>query len=351
MAVNMSLRGVLLIVFALTAAGGTGLFARNWIAQQQAAFKSRPAESGPVAETAMVLVAKETMEAGRFVRAEDLRWTAWPEDGVAEGYVVKGERPRGLRPAPGDEIRQAGMLGLRSGDEEDVSRPRKSGRAVFDGAVVRSRITAGEPVTTLKLVQPGERGFLAAVLEPGRRAVSVPVDATTGIAGFIFPGDWVDVIFTGHLRVETNNGSGPEGSKAKRVDFSETLLSEVRVIAIDQKVETGDGQAKVAKTATLQVSPKQAEKIALALKMGGLSLSLHSLARPEDMVVGKAGDGFTNVARRAISKAAGRPAPRQDLRGSYTLENDILSALGDKRFRTGPGVHVIRADKAEQAGY
>lgn len=353
MAINMSLRGVLLIVFALTAAGGTGLFARNWIAKQQAAFNARPAETGSVAETAMVLVAKETMEAGRFVRAEDLRWAAWPEDGVAEGYVVKGERPRGLRPAPGSDIRQAGVIGMRSGDDEDegVSHSRKTGRAVFDGAVVRSRITAGEPVTTLKLVQPGERGFLAAVLEPGRRAVSVPVDATTGIAGFIFPGDWVDVIFTGHLRVETTNGSGPEGSKVKRVDFSETLLSEVRVIAIDQKVETGDGQAKVAKTATLEVSPKQAEKIALALKMGGLSLSLHSLARPEDVVADNTAEGFTNVARRAISKAAGRPVPRQDMRGSYTVENDILSALGDRRFRTGPGVHVIRADKAEQAGY
>ena len=325
----MSVRGILLIVVALAAAVGTALFARNWIAQQQAAFKARPAPSVQVAETVKVLVAKETMEAGRFVRAEDLRWASWPKDGVIDGYVIEGKAPTGV-------IRSAAAEG----------QPKRKGKAVFDGSVVRSRITAGEPVTALRLVQPGERGFLAAVLEPGKRAVSVPVDATTGIAGFIFPGDWVDVIFTGHLRVESEK-KGAEGTKAKRVDFSETLLSEVRVIAIDQKVENGDGEAKVAKTATLQVTPKQAEKIALGLKMGGLSLSLHSLARP-----GQPADRFADVAQ-AVG-ALDRGAVKKDLTGSYTLEFDIMNVLSDKRFKRGPGasgVNVIRADKAEQASF
>jgi pilus assembly protein CpaB len=330
----MSIRGILLIVVALTAAAGTAVFARSWIAQQQAAFKARPQQTAQAAETVNVLVAKETMEAGRFVRAEDLRWAAWPEAGVNEGYVVEGEKPKGIKPQPGTAARE---------------NPAKRGKAVFDGAVVRSRITAGEPVTALKLVQPGERGFLAAVLEPGKRAVSVPVDATTGIAGFIFPGDWVDVIFTGHLRIESKK-AGAEGLKAKRVDFSETLLSEVRVIAIDQTVETGDGQAKVAKTATLQVDPKQAEKIALALKMGGLSMSLHSLARPEDDA---AEDRFAEVAQ-AVGALSRKTREKIDRTGSYTLEFDIMNVLSDKRFRSGPGargVNVIRADKAEQASF
>lgn len=330
----MSVRGILLIVVALFAAVGTGLFARAWITQQQAAFKARPAQVAPAADTRQVLVAKETMEAGRFVRAEDLRWTAWPKDGVSEGYVVEGETPKGLV--------------KRAPDGAEGGMPRTAGKAVFDGSVVRSRITAGEPVTALKLVQPGERGFLAAVLEPGKRAVSVPVDATTGIAGFIFPGDWVDVIFIGQMRFEAKSG-GAEGSTLKKIDFSETLLSEVRVIAMDQKVEAADGQAKVAKTATLQVTPKQAEKIALALKMGGVSLSLHSLARHEDL----SDDRFSEVAR-AVGALKADTADKRDLTGSYTLEYDIMSMRGDKRFGGGSGsrgVNVIRADKAEQANF
>lgn len=331
---TISIRGILLITVALVAAAGTALFARSWIAQQQAAFKARPAQVAQATETRRVLVAKQTLEAGRFVRAEELRWAAWPKDGIADGYIVEGETPKGIKPA--------------SGNSDTAASP-KRGKAVFNGAVVRARITAGEPVTALKLVQPGERGFLAAVLEPGKRAVSVPVNATTGIAGFIFPGDLVDVIFIGQLRVETRRGDA-EGSKVKKIDFSETLLSGARVIAMDQKVEAGDGQAKIAKTATLEVTPKQAEKIALALKMGGISLSLHALARHDNAAVGK--DRFTDVAQ-AVGAMETEAAPQEN-GGSYTLEFDIMSVLGDKRFGSGSrsrGVNVIRADKAEQANF
>jgi pilus assembly protein CpaB len=330
---SISIRGILLIIVALMAAVGTALFARSWIAQQQAAFKARPMQSAPATETRRVLVATQTMEAGRFVRAEDLRWAAWPKDGVADGYVVDGETPKGVISPPA----------------ADGATPQKRGKSVFDGAVVRARITAGEPVTALKLVQPGERGFLAAVLEPGKRAVSVPVNATTGIAGFIFPGDLVDVIFIGQMHLETRRGDA-EGSKVKKIDFSETLMSGARIIAMDQKVEIGDGQAKVSKTATLEVTPKQAEKVALALKMGSVSLSLHSLARHEDTAI--ATDRFADVARAVGALETEAPAP--DLGGSYTLEFDIMSMLGDKRFRSvggARGVNVIRADKAEQANF
>ncbi|MEP1029056.1 MAG: hypothetical protein ABJI62_05115, partial [Alphaproteobacteria bacterium] len=112
----------------------------------------------------------------------------------------------------------------------------------------------------------------------------------------------------------------------------------------------GDGQAKVAKTATLEVTPKQAEKIALALKMGGVSLSLHSLARHDAAETGD--DRFAEVARTV--GALNGDAPPQDQSGCYTLEFDIMSMLGGKRFGPGArarGVIVIRADKAEQANF
>ncbi len=310
----MTLRAVLLVFCALAAAVGTAIFARHWIAEQRAAFARTAAPIAERAAAVRVLVAKETMEAGRFVRVEDLDWIAWPEDGIADGYVVEGR--------------------------EDADEAEKSGKALFAGAVVRSRITAGEPVTARRLVQPGERGFLAAVLDPGKRAVSLPVDATTGISGFIFPGDWVDVIFTGHIKLDAG-AAGNEGTRAKRIDFSETLLGDVQVIAMDQTVETGDGKARVAKTATLQVTPKQAEKIALALRIGGLSLSLHSLARKQDR--------FSYTAR-----AVGADPREPKVQGSYTLEDQLLRAMHDRRFRRGGGqggVAVIRADKAEQVRF
>jgi pilus assembly protein CpaB len=143
------------------------------------------------------------------------------------------------------------------------------------GAVVRKRIATGEPITDGAVVKPGERGFLAAVLEPGMRAVSVPLTPTSSNSGLIFPGDRVDLILTQSLVESKSEGS------VRRV--SETVLSDIRIIAMG--AETGDdpqeGDAnEKAKTATLEVTPAQAEKVALLTELGKLSLSLRSLAAP-----------------------------------------------------------------------
>ena len=134
------------------------------------------------------------------------------------------------------------------------------------GTVVRAHLYAGEPITTSRVVHPGEQGFLAAVLDPGKRAVAIPVDGTSGVAGFVFPGDYVDVILT---IKRTVTAEGTEGGETRQ--FSETLLTDVRVLAIDQTLDNESGGAKVGKNATLEVSPKQAERVALALDMGTLS--------------------------------------------------------------------------------
>ena len=244
----MTLRTIILLLVAVSAAALTGLYTRNWLNAERAAMAGNRSVAAAVAapvDVVKVLVATEDLAPGAFVGPEQLRWQPWPAEGIAAGYLTEGK----ARP-------------------ED-----------FIGAVARSRINAGEPISAGRVVHPGDKGFLAAVLEPGKRAVSVPVNATTGIAGFVFPGDRVDVILTARLRV--NEGEA-EGASASTRQFSRTLLADVRILAIDQRVDNGDGKASkasIGQTATIEVEPKQVEMVALALQMGSLSLSLQSLTR------------------------------------------------------------------------
>src|SRR5262249_31581755 len=154
----MMMRRLVFLVIAAVISIGTVIGARSWM-QAQLAARNQPAEpvvvAQPVKPSTMVLVAKSALPAGQFVRAENLRWQAWPDDGVADSYIVEGK-----------------------GKLED-----------FVGAVVRSGLTAGEPIVDGRVVRPGDRGFLAAVLSPGNRAVTVTVTPSAGIAGFVFPGD------------------------------------------------------------------------------------------------------------------------------------------------------------------
>jgi len=299
----MNLRTVLLLLFALSAAAVTAYFARNWIASQRASWENQaPAQAeAPTVPVKEILVADEDLATGTFVKPEHLKWQQWPEDGVIEGYMIKGEA-----------------------SEQDL-----------DGAVVRTHLYAGEPITKSRVVHPGERGFLAAVLEVGQRAVSVPVDATSGISGLVFPGDSVDVILTFQTTVKNEDTD----ENLTRY-FSETLLHDIRVLAIDQAVENVDGMAKVAKTATLEVEPKQAEKVAVALEIGTLSLSLQSLAREEEPVEGLL---------RPASLVNGEAKPKR----SYTLDLDVLYMVGAPFGLPHPGVapetvDVLHGSKAEQ---
>jgi pilus assembly protein CpaB len=238
----MNLRTILLLVFALGAAGATAFVANALMGgKSEPVVASAPRQEQP---KTFVLVAKEELPTGTFIKPDALTWQQWPEDGVREGYLVQGQ----------------------------------SSESDLEGAVVRTRLFAGEPITSERVVHAGEQGFLAAVLEPGKRAVSVPVDATRGVAGFVFPGDWVDVVLSMKTQVSVMDGDKKE--KETRY-FSETLLPGVRVLGIDQIIDNTDGQARVAKTATLEVTSKQAEAIAIALEIGTLSLSLHSLVRED----------------------------------------------------------------------
>ena len=302
----MTLRSILLLVFALVAAGLTAFYARSWIASERAAFMASIPEEAPAAPATLVLVAKEDLPAGTFVKPTNMKWQAWPEDGLVEEYWIQGTR----------EMKE------------------------LEGAVVRLLISAGQPITESRVVHPGDRGFLAAVLDPGMRGVSVPVNAPSGIAGFVFPGDWVDLILTIRVKVKDE-----ETGKDETRYFSETLLTDVRVLAVDQNIENEKGEVNVAKTATLEATPKQAEMIAIALEMGSISLSLHSLAREQDR--------FARLARDIGADPVEATKTR-----SYTTDFDVYYMLGDPDGIAKRGarsrkksVNVLHGEKADTVKY
>ncbi|MGH1570083.1 Flp pilus assembly protein CpaB [Methylobacterium sp. P31] len=198
------------------------------------------AEAPPVPMTD-VLVAAADMPIGQVLRAADLRWQPWPDGALAAGYMTRKSNPKAL--------------------EETV------------GASVRSGFLAGEPIRAQKLVRP-ESGFMAAILPAGMRAVAIVTDSrgTNSAGGFILPNDRVDVIRT--FRDDANSRANNSD-----VQLSQTILTDIRVLAIGQLIQEKNGTNVVTgETATLAVTPAQAETLALAQKVGALSLSLRSLA-------------------------------------------------------------------------
>ena len=228
----MDRKKLVLLLAALVIAAGTAFIARSMFAGASAPEVA--AATGPVEPTGpRVLVAQRSLPVGTIITQDAISYQAWPQELVRDAYFIDGEA--------------------------DVSK--------LLGTVVRYQITAGEPVTQGALVAPGDRGFLAAALGPGMRAITVPVNAQTSVAGFVFPGDRVDLMMTHET----------EGVKA-----TETILRNLRVLATAQSTSqnTVDGQTVVNgfSTVTLEVTPKIAEKIAVAQTVGTLSLSLRSIA-------------------------------------------------------------------------
>lgn len=222
---------VMVLGIALTAALGAA-----WIAKK---IVSGPREVETVEKTVGstdVLVAATAINLGDSVRAEDLKWQQWPVEGVTPGLITRSAQPD----AP----------------------------AKLSGSVARAPFIAGEPIKDQKLIKISEGGVMAAILPSGMRAISTPIREETSAGGFILPNDRVDVILSHKIKV---------GQKEEPV--SEAVLRNVRVLAIGQEIENKDGE-KVAtgKTATLELTPRQAELLALAQSMGEISLSLRSLA-------------------------------------------------------------------------
>src|SRR5436853_5367611 len=221
-------------------------------------------------ETVDVLVAKNDIGLGQTVTAADVQWQNWPAATASNNFIRRNERPEAIN---------------------DVV-----------GSIARAPFIAGEPVREPKLVKPNGSGFMAAMLPTGMRAVSTEISPETGAGGFILPNDRVDVIL-----------SKREKNPAGTVDIvtSEIILTNVRVLAIDQAPKEKDGQnAVVGKTVTLELKPEQTETLARARQAGTLSLALRSIA-DLNKTVEVADDGrnrrgvSVNIIRFGIPSSAG----------------------------------------------
>ncbi|MBL8703335.1 MAG: Flp pilus assembly protein CpaB [Rhodospirillales bacterium] len=299
----MNLRNIGLLVIAVVVAGMAALMTRNWLISQREAMRPKPVAAAPQAPATMVLVAKAHLKPGSFVQQAHLDWVAWPKEGVVKGFIVKTDKVK----------------------IEDLI-----------GSVARTTINPGEPILEVKFVKPGDRGFMAAVLTPGNRAATVPINATSGQAGFVFPGDRVDLILTSKF------GEGGEGGEGKR-NYAATILEDLRVLAIDQKTENAKGEHSLGRTATLEVTPRQAELVQLGMQMGNLALSLRPLSGESDAAdaSNSSRQGESVIVAEAVDESPESKKVKQDKGNSYVVDKDLRFMVED-RAKSKPGVTVLR---------
>jgi pilus assembly protein CpaB len=237
----MDRKKVILLVAALFIAAITAFMARsmfNGAAAPQAAAAPVAEPTGP-----SVLVATRALPVGTIITPDSFRYQPWPKELIDENaYFLEGKE---------------------GNSSENLV-----------GTVVRSAVTAGQPITQDSLAKPGDRGFLAAALGPGMRAITVPVSSLTGVAGFVFPGDRVDLVLTQNV---------PAAAGGPPLKVSETIIRNLRVLATDQRSQPSvdeNGNTIVAeyKLVTLESTPRIAEKITVAQSIGTISLALRALA-------------------------------------------------------------------------
>lgn len=284
-------------LFVLMGIGLLGFAATAWMDAHPGLPPTKQA-AAPV--KLQLLAAARTLRAGSLLRPEDL----------APVEVAQSAAPPGARPDT------------------------PTTRAELFGAMVRHTMLPKEIVLPADVMRPGDHGFLAAVLEPGMRAVTVGVDAVSGTAGLIWPGDHVDILLTQSI-------DDPSRGPGHRI-AGETVLSDVRVIAIDQQLvegATGNGsEPQPARTVTLEVTPLQAEKVSVAAHLGTLSLTVRSIDRPEI----EAGDA--SAAALSPAARAGQVAP-----GTITWDSDVSPAVvGPKKDATN--ANTLRVFEGESEG-
>lgn len=298
----MDTRKIMLIVGALVIAIGAA-FGVNQIMRGASAPQARAA-AAPELSGPMILVATRQLPVGTIIGPDSFRFQPWPNELVEKAYFLK--------------------------EKTDV--------ASLLGTVVRYPITAGQPLTQGALVHPSDRGFLAAALGPGMRAVTVKVSQEQGVAGFVFPGDRVDVMLAQEIQVKESD-TAPEFE----LYTAETIVRNVRVLATDQRVEaedeTGKTPVRTFGSVTLEAPLDIAEKIAVAQDMGKLSLALRPLAESAGELESAIASGAINVPtkggtaaeRRMLSEASHRPTAG---RSSATQGSDI------SRFRPAEGGQI-----------
>ncbi|MCA6115288.1 Flp pilus assembly protein CpaB [Bradyrhizobium sp. WSM 1738] len=228
--------------------------------------KSATAQQVVQMQTVDILVAKSDIGLGQSVKPDDLQWQTWPAATASSNFISRASKA--------DAVKE------------------------ITGSIARSPFIAGEPIREQKLVKADGSGFMAAILPAGYRAISTEISPETGAGGFILPNDRVDVILT--KREKNPDGRGPD------VSSSEIILSNIRVLAIDQAPKEKEGASSlVGKTVTLELKPEQAETLARSRQSGSLTLALRSIAdinavEPDETHLNKRGENL-NVVRYGVA--------------------------------------------------
>jgi pilus assembly protein CpaB len=252
----MNTARIVVLAIALSAGGVAAYLASGSDSKQVVA------EPTPQLATVDILVAKSDIALGQSVGPDEMQWQTWPAATASSNFIRRADRP--------DATSQ------------------------IAGSIARSPFIAGEPIREPKLVKANGSGFMAAVLPGGMRAVSTEISPETGAGGFILPNDRVDVILS---KREKNRDS----AAGTDIIVSEIILSNIRVLAIDQAPRERDGQnSVVGKTATLELKPAQAQVLARARQSGTLSLALRAMVdarAPDAPLTDGSTDGIVTVFR------------------------------------------------------
>jgi len=231
--------------------------------------RAPPAEPVAQLQTVDVLVAKSDIGVGQTLSADDMIWQTWPAATASSTFIRRNERP--------DATTQ------------------------IAGSIARSPFIAGEPIREPKLIKANGSGFMAAILPSGMRAISTEISPETGAGGFILPNDRVDVVLS-------HREKNPDPKASADIVVSKIILTNIRVLAIDQAPKEKEGQnSVVGKTVTLELKPEQVPILAASRQGGVLSLALRSIADINQVDIGSDDRaralGSVNVVRYGVANS------------------------------------------------
>jgi pilus assembly protein CpaB len=302
----MDKKKVILLVAALLIAAVTAFMAKSMFTGA-AAPKATAAAPPPVPTGPEVLVATRALPVGTIITEDAIRYQPWPAEMIEAAYFLREDQTAAPKPVEKPTNTPTAAPTPEGGETPAVPvvvKPVQLTAAQLIGTVVRTPITAGQPISQGAVVAPGDRGFLAAALGPGMRAVSVPVSELTGVSGFIFPGDRVDLVLTQGIK-QTIEGNIPNMVVDRRdLKVSETIIRNLRVLATDQRAspsvdEKGNTIVSNYKLVTLEVTPRLAEKISVAQAVGTISLSLRALADNSEAIESALASGSIKIPQGA----------------------------------------------------
>jgi pilus assembly protein CpaB len=253
----MNTKRIIMLCVAGLAAIAAALLARGMMGGGTPKVEARIAPPMPMSD---VLIASGNLQPGQALSAEMVRWQKWPTSSVDPSFITRNS---------------VGSIG-----------------DIVKGTVVRTPLLSGQPITNTSIVHGDATGYMAATLNPGMRAISISISTDSGAGGFILPNDRVDLIMTRKT----------DGNRA----IASVILSDVRVLAVDQTYkEDKDTRTVIGKTATLEVTIEDAEKVARAQSQGVLSLALRPLSNGDAPLAGNTGKSIASNARSHAPIAAG----------------------------------------------